>query len=43
MTGAPKLSGSQVTAAACVAVIVPGVGAWVGPSEPLSLLDLEAS
>ena len=30
MTDAPKLSGSQVTAAACVAVIVPGVGAWVG-------------
>ena len=31
MTGdAPKLSGSQVTAAACVAVVVPGLGAWVG-------------
>jgi succinate dehydrogenase hydrophobic anchor subunit len=30
MTDAPKLSGSQVTAAACVAVIVPGLGAWVG-------------
>jgi hypothetical protein len=30
MTDAPKLSGSQVTAAACVAVVVPGLGAWVG-------------
>ena len=30
MTDAPKLSGSQVTAAACVAVIVPGLGAWLG-------------
>jgi len=30
VTDAPKLSGSQVTAAACVAVVVPGLGAWIG-------------